>query len=99
MKRRRLKPKDRVLENGRVLTQAYERLFPNPADRMFFLRKGLGLSQRALGEQCDCSSGVFSNIEKGYGLPRGVTLVKIAKGLQVSADYVLNLSTKKDIER
>lgn len=97
--RRKLKGADRVLPNGRVLTQMYERLFPDPADRMYFLRKSLNMSQRQLAEECGVSAGVFSNVECGYGLPKGTTLIKIAKGMSISTDYILNLSDRQELER
>lgn len=97
--RKKLNPKDRVTKTGRVLTQAYAQLFPDPADRMYWLRKGLGMSQRQIAEECEVSPGVFSNIECGYGLPKGTTLIKLAKGMAVSTDYMLNLSPKREITR
>jgi DNA-binding XRE family transcriptional regulator len=96
---KKLKPKDRVKDNGRVLTQMYEQLFPDLSDRFFFLRKSLNVSQRQLGDDCELSPGTLSRIECGYTVPVGRTLIKIGKAMGWSSDYLLGLSKRKDIER
>lgn len=92
------KSRDTVKFN-RKLTQAYERIFPDSADRLWLMRNTLGMTQRQMAEECRLSSGVISNVECGYGLPKGTSLQKIGSALGISADYLLNLSSKQKTDR
>lgn len=93
------KEKDKMIEMGRRTAQMYERLFPSTADRMWAFRTRLGLTQKAMADECELSSSAIGNIERGYTLGLGRTLVKIAKGAGVSSDYVLGLSSKQEITK
>ncbi len=102
-KLRRLSREDRVaviktIWGDRQLRQMYDRLFPDPADRMWHLRETMNMSQKALAEECGLSSGAISRIECGYGLPKGTTLQKLGEGVGISANFILGLSDKEDIE-
>lgn len=103
-KLRRVNPRKRALNphkgktiNGRKITAMYKALFPKTGDRMWALRSGMNMSQKEIGEACGLSASVFGRIEAGYGLPKGTSLVKIGEGIGVSADFLLNLSDKKEI--
>lgn len=52
-------------------------------------RKELGLTQEAASEKCGLSKQFFATIESGSKNLRGETLLKLARGLGVSADYIL----------
>lgn len=48
-----------------------------------------GLTQEGLAETVGVSQNYLSAIERGDKIPRLATFIKIANGLQVSADYLL----------
>jgi DNA-binding XRE family transcriptional regulator len=91
--------KDQMVKIGRKHMQTYARIFPNTADRVWAFRNGLGMTQKGMAEDCDLSASAIGNIERGYTLGLGRTLVKIAKGVGISSDYVLGLSSKKEITK
>ncbi len=93
------KDKDQMVAVGRKHLQMYARIFPTTADRMWAFRTGLGMTQKSLADDCELSSSAIGNIERGYTLGLGKTLVKIAKGVGISSDYVLGLSSKKEITK
>ncbi len=91
----------RLLKNAfrsnRKLRQMYEALFPETSDRMWAIRESLNMTQRQLAEECELSSSAISRMECGYGLPKGTTIIKLASGVGVSADYLLNISDQREI--
>lgn len=100
-RRRKLseRSRDEALAIGRQLTQMYDRLFPSSADRFWAFRGSLDMTQQQLADDCGVSAGVISNLECGYGLPKGTTLIKLAKGAGISTDFILNLSSKREISK
>lgn len=91
--RRKLK---NPLTRYRVLRQMYERLFPDPSDRMWALRQTLQMTQAELGEHCGLSGSAIGNVERGYGLPKGTTLQKIVAATGLSSDFLLGVDGKVD---
>lgn len=57
--------------------------------RIMERRKYLGLTQEALAEQADLTTQFVSYAESGKRAMRPENLLKIAKALNVSADYLL----------
>ena len=58
-------------------------------NRIMERRKYLGLTQEALAEQADLTTQFVSYAESGKRAMRPENLLKIAKALNVSADYLL----------
>ena len=52
-------------------------------------RKELGLTQEKAAERCGLSQQFFASIETGWKNVRGESLLKLAMGLDISADYLL----------
>lgn len=52
-------------------------------------RKELGLTQEKAAERCGLSQQFFTSIETGGKNVRGESLLKLAMGLDISADYLL----------
>ena len=52
-------------------------------------RKELGLTQEKAAERCGLSQQFFASIETGGKNVRGESLLKLAMGLDISADYLL----------
>ena len=52
-------------------------------------RKELGLTQETAAERCGLSQQFFASIETGGKNVRGESLLKLAMGLDISADYLL----------
>ena len=52
-------------------------------------RKKLKLTQEQASECCDITASFYGNIERGDKIMSVETLVKVSKGLSVSADYIL----------
>lgn len=59
------------------------------ARRICERRKQLGLTQEALAERCDLTPQAVSYAESGKRAMRPESLMKLAKALDVSADYLL----------
>ena len=59
------------------------------ARRICERRKQLGLTQEALAEKCDLTPQAVSYAESGKRAMRPESLMKLAKALDVSADYLL----------
>ena len=60
------------------------------------LREDKDLTQREMGEILSCSQRVYSNYERGeLDIPTEI-LIKLANFHQVSIDYILNRTDKKD---
>ncbi len=91
------KPLKEKIRGNRELHQMYEALFPETSDRMWAIRESMEMSQKELAAECGLSSSAISRMECGYGLPKGTTLIKIAEGIGVSADYLLNISNQRNI--
>ncbi len=62
--------------------------------RIFLRRKSLGLSQEKLAEKVGVSTQMISNLELGKKAIRPENLAKICQTLEISADYVLNLTKR-----
>lgn len=78
----------------RKLTQMYEQLFPQTADRLWAVRNTLEMSQREFGEHCGLTASWVSGVECGYSLPKGSTLKKIVEATGLSADFLLGVDAK-----
>ncbi len=85
------------LTNPRHFHLRYKRVFPATGDRLWAYRNSLNMTQKDLGDECNLSGGCISRIECGYTLGMGRTLVKIAKGLGISIDYLCNLSDEEKL--
>lgn len=85
------------LINKRHLNLKFKRLFPDTGDRLWAYRQTQGWTQKQLGEECGLTGSTISNLECGYSLGLGRTVQKLARGLSVSADYLLNLSDSQEI--
>ena len=60
------------------------------------LREDHDMTQRQVAEYLNCSQQVYSNYELGQrDIPTEI-LIKLAKLYQVSTDYILGLSEKKE---
>jgi|SRR5690625_916931 len=73
----------------------------NTGDRIKKSRKELGLTQVDLGEKINSSAQVVSNWERGYTSLSHGDVVRLAKALKTSTDYLLGYSdqphlTEKD---
>ncbi len=85
------------LVNKRHLNLKFKRLFPDTGDRLWAFRQVNKWTQRELGEECGLTGSTISNFECGYSLGRGLSIYKLAKGLGISADYLMNLSDSQEI--
>lgn len=54
------------------------------------VRKAQHITQEALAEQVDLSSHYIYELERGKKVPRLITIVKIAKALSSSLDYLVS---------
>lgn len=60
------------------------------------LREDKDLTQKQMGEILSCSQRVYSNYERGdLDIPTEI-LIKLADFHNVSVDYILNRTNKKD---
>lgn len=57
------------------------------AERLHRARKASGLSMKALGEQAGVSANAVKKYEHGDAMPTSANLIKIAKALDVRAEY------------
>lgn len=63
------------------------------------LREDKDLTQKQLGEILNCSQRVYSNYERGdLDIPTEI-LIKLADFHNVSVDYILNRTDKKDFHK
>ena len=63
------------------------------------LREDKDLTQQKMGEILSCSQRVYSNYERGeLDIPTEI-LIKLADFHNVSVDYILNRTDKKDFKR
>ena len=63
------------------------------------LREDKDLTQQKMGEILSCSQRVYSNYERGeLDIPTEI-LVKLADFHNVSVDYILNRTDKKDFQK
>lgn len=60
-------------------------------------REAKKLSQKELAEHIDVTPSAVNQYEKGEKTPLAETLLKLAKVLDVSTDYLLGVSPEKDI--
>lgn len=61
----------------------------NFGERLKFVRSVTGLSQAGLAKQAGSSRSMISSYEAGLRLPRGATLLRLAKALGVSAQWLM----------
>lgn len=61
------------------------------AERLKEAREVSGLSVRALALRADVSHAAVHHSETGYSIPRADNLARIARALDVSADWLLGL--------
>lgn len=65
-------------------------------ERIRNLREDKDLKQRELGEILNCSQRVYSNYERGeLDIPTDI-LIKLANFYDVSVDYILGRTDKKE---
>lgn len=69
-----------------------ERQMPINGDRLRRMREKRGLSQRDLARLCHIGETQIYRYENGKGEPSADFLARIARQLEVSTDYLLNLS-------
>lgn len=62
------------------------------SDRLRELRKRAGFNQESLAVILDIRQGHISNMEKGGDVPSVPLLIKLAKSLDTSTDYLLGLT-------
>ncbi len=63
------------------------------------LREDKDLTQQKMGEILSCSQRVYSNYERGeLDIPTEI-LIKLADFHNVSVDYILNRTDKKDFSK
>ncbi len=63
------------------------------------LREDKDLTQKQMGEILACSQRVYSNYERGdLDIPTEI-LIKLADFHNVSVDYILNRTDKKDLHK
>lgn len=65
-------------------------------ERIILTRENLGLSQKRLAEITDINKSVLSRIEAGSRPLRDDEIIKIAKALNVSTDFLLGINDTKD---
>lgn len=70
-----------------------ERQMPINGDRLRRIREKRGLSQRELARLCHLGEMQIYRYENGKGEPSADFLARIARQLEVSTDYLLNLSS------
>lgn len=63
------------------------------------MREDKDLTQRKIGEILSCSQRVYSNYERGeLDIPTEI-LIKLADFHEVSTDYILNRTDKKEFKK
>lgn len=67
--------------------------------RIYELRTDNDLKQREIAEILNCSQRVYSNYERGdLDIPTEI-LIKLSRFYNVSTDYILEITDKKDINQ
>lgn len=67
--------------------------------RIYELRTDNDLKQREIAEILNCSQRVYSNYERGdLDIPTEI-LIKLSHYYNVSTDYILEITDKKDINQ
>lgn len=67
--------------------------------RIYELRTDNDLKQREIAEILNCSQRVYSNYERGdLDIPTEI-LIKLSKYYDVSTDYILEITDKKEINK
>ncbi len=67
--------------------------------RIYELRTDNDLKQREIAEILNCSQRVYSNYERGdLDIPTEI-LIKLSRYYNVSTDYILEITDKKDINQ
>lgn len=67
--------------------------------RIYKLRADNDLKQREIAEILNCSQRVYSNYERGnLDIPTEI-LIKLSKCYDVSTDYILEITDKKEINK
>lgn len=72
-----------------VFTLSEEILSATIGHRIMLRRKQLRLTQENAAEKCNLSHQFFSSVENGKKNLRAESVIKVAKGLGVSTDYLL----------
>ncbi len=67
---------------------------PVNGDRIREIREGRGMSQTELAQRCGLGEKGIWRYENGQGDPSADILTRIARELDISADYLLGLSDK-----
>jgi len=75
-------------------TQRKPRTFVTPsneiAERLKAGRKGLGLTQAGLAEKAQVGRSALVHYEQGHAVPGAVELVKLARALKLSPNFILS---------
>ena len=58
--------------------------------RIRMLRTKLKLSMDELAARIDSTSGTISNIENGFSMPSGETLLRLSETFQLSVDWIMH---------
>ena len=66
------------------------------SSRLTLLRKQKNLSKIAAAQMCGLPVGTYGSYEQGNAFPTVEKLIAIAKGYNVSTDWLLGLSSVKD---
>ena len=69
------------------------------SERMKELRKDRGLKQREMAEICGVKPRGYQGYEYGRHCPEIPGLIQIAKFFDVSTDYPLGLTDKREVNR
>ncbi len=69
------------------------------SERMRELRKERGLKQREMAEICGVKLRSYQGYEYGRHYPEVPGLIQIAKFFDVSTDYLLGLTDKREVNR
>ena len=79
-------------EAGRVLNKEESAYFQKLGARIKSLREEKGLDQKAFAFECEIGRTQLHMIEKGKTNPRLLTLMKTAKGLEVSLGVLVDIA-------
>jgi len=69
------------------------------SERMKELRKERGLKQREMAEICGIKMRSYQGYEYGRHYPEVPGLIQIAQFFDVSVDYLLGLTDKREVNR
>ena len=65
-------------------------------NRIRILRKQMGISQSELAARADFHYSLISRYERGDGLPNAIYIVRIARELYTSAEYLVTGEENED---